>query len=228
MSDRDAKRAQKAAVPSTAQPKRHIFSHPITRLSRELCFKILHLYRQRPKKDESQNELLGRLRRLETVVSREERGSIAKILRRGVPVRKITRWLIADGVKDDDDTKKKKDEDSVEVREEIGKRKKREVAIKKEKGREVLMNCQVCMEDLAKAKFPEHKIMPGCAHTVAICLGCLRRSIDLQIQQDTAFDQIDCPAQGCAQRLDGRAVKIYASAKAWERYDLHHSLVGCC
>ena len=78
---------------------------------------------------------------------------------------------------------------------------------------EHLKRCTVCLEDYGLDMFPATVCTDSCDHEVNICTGCTSAHIDTRIE--TSPGNVSCPT--CLETLSFEAVKLYASAEAFER-----------
>jgi hypothetical protein len=79
--------------------------------------------------------------------------------------------------------------------------------------------CVVCLEDCDADTFPEMSLSGSCNHKVDACTKCVAAHINSQINESPA--RISCTS--CLEPLGFDAVKLYASAEAFDRY-LHPKL----
>ncbi|EPE29694.1 RING/U-box [Glarea lozoyensis ATCC 20868] len=88
------------------------------------------------------------------------------------------------------------------------------------KRRRVTKHCVVCLEDCDVDTFPEDKLTNSCSHEIDVCIMCVSTHIDTQVKDNPT--RVACPT--CLETLGFEAVRLYASAEAFERYD-HHTLL---
>ena len=76
--------------------------------------------------------------------------------------------------------------------------------------------CVVCTERKPQAgNFPTRRITMACDHDPHVCLECLERSIQSNLQ-GRFWDQISCPE--CSQRLQRDDVRDFATTEIFKRY----------
>ncbi|THC99102.1 hypothetical protein EYZ11_001423 [Aspergillus tanneri] len=83
-----------------------------------------------------------------------------------------------------------------------------------------LLTCTVCFETFRDDFFPDAPIAAGCDHAsmpgTHICLGCLRRSLDVQLSSSDT-NQLECPL--CHEQLSDEEVHRWASRRTFQAYD---------
>ncbi|KAM0438525.1 hypothetical protein ACHAPT_001274 [Fusarium lateritium] len=65
------------------------------------------------------------------------------------------------------------------------------------------------------------KLGMGCNHEIDFCTGCLEQHLKTQLEQygRNRCDQLACPSDGCARRLDYDEIRLYAEPETFELYD---------
>ena len=83
--------------------------------------------------------------------------------------------------------------------------------------------CLVCMEEMPLAQLVN--ATTKCTHSVQVCRPCLRSQIEADMERKGGTTRINCPVEGCKERLE------YGMAKATARANGHgHSFIqhGIC
>jgi hypothetical protein len=81
-----------------------------------------------------------------------------------------------------------------------------------------LRECAICAEQRPLGDFPG-KVTNACAHERDVCLECIARTIDLEVNGKGNSTRIICPHAGCPAELSYEDVKREASKDVFDRFD---------
>jgi hypothetical protein len=75
-----------------------------------------------------------------------------------------------------------------------------------------IRSCEICLDELPIAEFPNRRISTGCNHDPSSCLPCLRASIKSH-HENKIWDAISCPE--CTSRLNYRDIRDFADSETF-------------